>query len=62
MAKFDPDKMEKDNEVAEKAVEHLKNGRKKKKPYLRTLRDKLIEKSTGGTLATQEKQIKKIKP
>ena len=32
----------------------------KEKPYLRKLRDKLIEKSGGRTMATQEKQMKKL--
>jgi len=35
-------------------------GKRKGKPLLRRLRSRLIDKSGGRTLATQEQQIKKL--
>ena len=59
MAKFDPDKMKKDNATAKNATEDLK--KKRKKSPLRKFREKLIAKSGGKTVGTQEKQIKELK-
>lgn len=59
MAKFDPEKMKKDKETSEKAAKHLKE--KREKQFFRKVREKLISKSSGRTLATQEKQIKGLK-